>query len=274
MDRVTETAPTTEPTALVAELWYEAAPDLTDPALLDALRAVLPGVEAQADSLTVAYRDPDSNGQVDGAPAPLITVVLPSSPLGVAGKQRPDPGQTWDWPEAEQAVARAGAGVIVTELLVAGWSAQDRVNAVTRVVAALVAHSKPALVWWPHSQKVSEPETVVADEVDGVLNVRFFTVAGDDDAIVLDTLGLHVFGLPDLQCHFRDREPGEIAGLLYATALYLFDSGDVIGDGNTISGPADGERFVCRRESALLAPTRRVLDVDLGDPYAAGRRDR
>lgn len=275
MDRVTEAAPpTAEPTALVAELWYERAPDLTDPTLLAALRATSPGAEAQTDSLTVPYRNPGGNGLVGGGPAPLVTVVLPSSPLGAAGKQRPDSGQTWDWPEAEQAVARVDSGVIVTELRVAGWSAQDRVNAVTRAVTALVEHTRPALVWWPQSQKVSEPESVVADEVDGVLNVRFFTVAGDDDAIVLDTLGLHVFGLPDLQCHFRDREPGEIAGLLYATALYLFDSGDVIGDGNTISGPADGERFVCRRETALLAPRREVLDVDLGDPYAAGARDR
>ena len=62
-------------------------------------------------------------------------------------------------------------------------------------------------------------------------------MAGDDDAMVLDTLGLHVFGLPDLQCHFRGREPGKIAGLLYATATYVFDEGDVILDGNTISGP-------------------------------------
>ncbi len=86
--------------------------------------------------------------------------------------------------------------------------------------------------------------------------------------------GLHVFGLPDLQCHFRDRDPGEIAGLLYATALYVFDAGDVIADGNTISG-LDGEgRYVCRRETSLLEPSRLVLDVDLGDPYAAGVRDR
>jgi hypothetical protein len=274
-DHVTETPPlAAEPAALVAELWYEQAPDLTDPSLLDLLRSLSPGAEAQGDSLTVPYPDPGGNGRTDGAPAPLVTAVLPSSPLGVAGKQRPDAGQTWDWPEAEQAVARAGAGVIVTELLVAGWSAQDRVNAVTRVVAALAERTQPALVWWPHSQKVSEPASVVADEVDGVLNVRFFTVAGDDEALVLDTLGLHVFGLPDLQCHFRDREPGEIAGLLYATALYVFDSGDVIGDGNTISGPRPDERFVCRRETSLLAPTRPVLDVDLGDPYAAGARDR
>ena len=55
--------------------------------------------------------------------------------------------------------------------------------------------------------------------------------------MVMDTLGLHVFGLPDVQCHFRDREPGEIATMLFSTAVYLFRSGDVIADGNTISGP-------------------------------------
>ena len=83
-----------------------------------------------------------------------------------------------------------------------------------------------------------------------------------------------VFGLPDVQCHFWDRQPGEIAPLLFATAVYLFQSGDVIADGNTISGPWADERLVCLHEPALLAPSRRVIDIDLGDPYAAGRRDR
>jgi len=48
----------------------------------------------------------------------------------------------------------------------------------------------------------------------------------------------------------------------------------VIADGNTISGPQGHERLVCFREPALLEPRRLVIDVDLGDPYAAGRRDR
>ena len=162
----------------------------------------------------------------------------------------------------------------MTELLVTGWSARDRVAALTRVVTELCRLTQPVAIYWAQSQRVSDPETVVVDDLDGIVNVRFFTVAGDDQAMVLDTLGLHVFGLPDLQCHFRGREPGEIAGLLYATALYVFDSGDVIADGNTISGLDANERYVCRREPSLLEPSRLVLDVDLGDPYAAGQRDR
>ena len=45
----------TEPEGLIAELWYETAPDLTDPLLLEGLRAVSPGTEAQDGSLVVPY---------------------------------------------------------------------------------------------------------------------------------------------------------------------------------------------------------------------------
>jgi Domain of unknown function (DUF4261) len=271
---VTPTSAADEPITLVAELWFEEAPDLTDPGLLASLRSLSPDVQAQQDSITVPYLGSKGDDPVDGGPPPLVTVVMPSSPLGQSGKQRPDVSQTWDWEGAEAAVARATAGVLVTELLTAGWSARDRVAALTRVLAELCRLTQPVAVYWARSQRVSNPETLAADDLDGIINVRFFTVAGDEDAMVMDTLGLHVFGLPDLQCHFRGREPGEIAGLLYATARYVFDSGDVIADGHTISGP-DGEgRYVCRREKSLLEPSRLVLDVDLGDPYAAGKRDR
>ena len=64
----------------------------------------------------------------------------------------------------------------------------------------------------------------------------------------MDTRGLAPFGLPDLQVHFRDLEPARLAGLLYATAGYLLEEGDVIADGNTISGP--------RRRRALDLPPR------------------
>ena len=253
----------TEPTALVAEVWYETAPDLADPALLAAFQESAPGAEAQQDSITVPF----GSGE-----RPLITVIMPATPLGEQGKQRPDVGQTWDWAEAEETVARCSVSVLVTEMLSDGWSPQDRVSALSRVLVALCQATDAVAVHWPHSQRVCDPELLEVDDLTGILNVRFFGVSGDEEAMVLDTLGLHVFGLPDLQCHFRGREPGEIAGLLYATATYVFDEGDVIADGNTISGLDADERYACRRETSLLEPSRPVLDVDLGPPYAAGAR--
>ncbi len=253
--------------ALVAELWYPEAPDLTDPALLAALRAVRPGTELQDGSLSVPHplEDPDL--------PPLVTVVLPGSPLGEEGKTLPDVSQTWDWAGAEAAVAPCRASVLVTEVLAAGRSAAERVGSLGDVVAVLVARTRPRALHWARSQRVSNPATFGSGDLDGVINVRMFSDARDEGALAMDTLGLHVFDLPDVQCHFRDRPPGEIAELLFATAVYLFDTGDVIEDGNTISG-TDGEgHYRCRREASLLDPARLVLDVDLGAPYAAGRRD-
>src|SRR5919112_5475052 len=142
---VTQEQSEAEPITLVAELWYEQAPDLADPELLDALRDLSSEVYAQQGSITVPYSRPDDNGP-NGGPAPLVTVVMPSSPLGEGGKSRPDASQTWDWEEAEAAVARSKAGVLVTEMLVSGWSAQDRVDALTRVVVALARVTRPLAV--------------------------------------------------------------------------------------------------------------------------------
>lgn len=262
---------------LVAELWFDAAPDLTDPGLLATLRTLSPGAEVQQDSVVVPYLgrqvEAGERSTGSGSDRPLLTVVLPGSPLGEGGKTLPSVSQTWDWPEAEEALTRARASVLVTEMFADGHPAQDRVAALTAVVAALVAATGPVAVSWPTSQRVSDPAALVTPGLAGLLNVRLFSVSDDEDELVMDTLGLAPLGLPDVQCHFRDLDPGELALVLYSTASYLFDEGDVIADGDTISGPQGEEHWRCRHEDALVGPPRTVLDVDPGEPYAAGRRD-
>jgi hypothetical protein len=251
---------------LVVELWYaENAPDLEDPRLLEALRRLSPDAEPQTESVVVPHGD---------GSAPLLTVIMPGSPLGEGGKALPDVSQTWDWEEAEAALARCRCSLLVTEMFGDDRTPQERWNAMSGVVAELCELTHPTVISWPQSQRVGDPALFAAGDLDGLINVRYFSVANDPGAMVMDTLGLHVFGLPDVQCHFRNREPSEIATMLFSTAAYLFRSGDVIADGNTISGPQGHERLVCFREPALLEPRRLVIDVDLGDPYAAGRRDR
>ncbi len=254
-------------TPLVAELWFAVPPDLDDPTLLDALRVIAPDAERQSGSLVVPHA-PTLNGEPS-----LLTMIMVASPLSVDGKQLPDPSQTWDWAEADEVVARCRTSILVSEMFAGAADPGERVSALAAVVRILVERTRPELVSWPLSQRVTPPEPDAGD-LDGMINIRLFTVAGDETALVMDSLGLHVFGLPDVQCHFRDREPGEIAALLHSTATYLFEAGDVIADGNTISGLDGTGAYVCRREPALIAPKRTVLDVDLGDPYAAGVRDR
>ena len=265
---------------LVAELWYEAVPDLTDPVLLEGLRAASPGTEARDGSLFVPYDGgelaPVTTPGADGAgpSAPLVSVVMPGSALGVEGKSLPDATQTWDWPDVDEALGRARGSVLVVEMFAGPYGNRDRAAALVGVVAALTAATGPLAVSWPTSQRVTDPAAEAADGLGGLVNVRLFAVSDDADELVMDTRGLAPFALPDLQVHFRDLEPGRLAGLLYATAGYLLAEGDVIEDGNTISGLEGDEHWTCRREESLVGPSRSVVDIDPGDPYAAGRRAR
>lgn len=197
-----------------------------------------------------------------------------ASPLGESGKALPDVSQTWDWAGAEVAVSASRRSLLVTEMFGDRRTPQERWRAMSGVVAELARLTRPTVLSWPQSQRVGNPELFAVGDLDGLINVRYFSIANDPGVMVMDTLGLHVFGLPDVQCHFRERQPGEVATMLFTTAVYLFQSGDVIADGNTISGPWADERLVCFHEPALLPPSRGVIDVDLGDPYAAGQRDR
>jgi hypothetical protein len=252
-------------TPLVVELWYAEAPDLGDPATLQVLRTRWPATELQMESIIVPH---------DDSPSPVLTVIMTASPVGQDGKALPNVGQTWDWEDAEAAVSASRCSLLVTEMFGAGRTPQERWDAMSGVVAEMVRVTRPTVLSWPQSQRVGDPELFAEGDLDGLINVRYFSISNDPGAMVMDTLGLQVFGLPDVQCHFRNREPSEIAAMLFSTAGYLFRFGDVIADGNTISGPQGDERLVCFHERALLAPSRQVIDVDLGDPYAAGQRDR
>jgi hypothetical protein len=250
---------------LVVELWYTDTRDLGDSELLEALRSLSPEAQAQMESLVVPHGD---------EPMPLLTVITPGSRLGESGKSLPDVSQTWDWEGAEAAVASCRSSLLVTEMFGAGRTPRERWRAMSGVVAQLTRLTQPVVLSWPQSQRVGDPAMFTEGDLDGLVNVRYFSISNDPGATVMDTLGLHVFELPDVQCHFRGRDAGEIATMLFSTAAYLFRSGDVIADGNTISGPKGDERLVCFHEPALLEPSRQVIDIDLGDPYAAGQRVR
>lgn len=257
---------------LMAELWYEEVPDLEDPRLLEYLRRVSPEAQLQDGSITVPHTGVTM--ELEDGVVPLLTAVFAGSAVDHENKLLPDVSQTWDWAEAGEVVQRATGSILVSELLASLFTPQQRVAGLMAVVRELVGQTSPLAISWPQSQRVTDPAAFDPEALDGVLNVRFFTVGSDDGALLMDTLGLDLFELPDVQCHYRDFDPADVATMLYDTGVYLFAQGDVIDDGHTISGPRGDEHFVCSHEPALLAPGRTVLDVDLGAPYAAGDRRR
>lgn len=108
-----------------------------------------------------------------------------------------------------------------------------------------------------------------------IVNARFFNINGTNDHVV-DTLGLSLLYIEDLQYHFHDMDPNWVVGHAYSMANYILANHCPIKDGDTIDGVSDGQlnqnlQWKCHFEDALIKPNRAVLDIYMNE-YAAGRR--
>ena len=109
-----------------------------------------------------------------------------------------------------------------------------------------------------------------------IVNARFFNIDGTDDDHIVDTLGMSLLYMEDLQYHFHSMDPNWVVMHAYNIAAYVLENCRPIKDGDTIDGVIDGNidqslQWKCRFEDALVQPSRPVLDIHMGQ-YAAGGR--
>lgn len=181
--------------------------------------------------------------------------------------------QTWDWDEAGEAVQNAPHTFLVSDFLASGLEAEQRITIFTATMVAAVRHIPCEALHFPASQSLVKPEAYLEGALGGedeypllgLVNVRFFTVEDTEDEIVMDTLGLNVFGLPDAQCHCAGVEPGELAGWLYSLSVYIAGTEKEINDGDTVDGFGDMTLAMHYGES-LVSPRRVVLDLQPAEP--------
>ena len=206
------------------------------------------------------------------------TAILPTDQPPHLEAYRQDIQQSWRCRRAEELLRSCTEARLVTEMMARFLSPQDRVSLFHGVLRAMVEVTKPDALVFKHSQQVIEPGDYLAacDQEPimrpGSLNVRFFNISNSDGEMLMDTRGLAEVGLHDLQCHFRDLAPKEVARVLLDTAVHIFENGSVIGSGQTVAGIEPDSKWRCEFESSLLEPKREVLDLNPGMPYAAGGR--
>jgi len=189
--------------------------------------------------------------------------------------------QTWDWEGAQAATQKHRASLMVSDLMGSGLPYKDRLRLFHNVVLSVMELVPCLAIVWSASDKLIEPSAYLDtkkperyDPLFPAINVRLFRIQNRQEGeMVMDTLGLAALGVPDLQCHFTGLEPNAMARILYNSAYYLFENGDVINDGETIQGIQKTDRWRCQHEMALVNPEREVLDLNPGKPYAAGERD-
>jgi Domain of unknown function (DUF4261) len=268
-----------------AELFFERRPTLTRAAFVEAVRRFSPTAELLGGDSTegplAVLHDEYPVTYSDGPVLPARIVFILSKEAPTLDKYDSALQQAWDFPDARATVSRATSCGLLTDLMGGPLSPADRLSVFQRTLDGLLTLVQPLAIHWEASDRLIEPRQYAAreprkypDPQAGAINVRLVRIenaSGDTGDIVMDSRGLDVFGLPDVQCHFRGLEAGRIAGLIYGVAAYLFEKGDVIEDGHTVEG-LDGQKWRCQHEAALVGPDRVVLDIDPGPPHAPGNR--
>jgi hypothetical protein len=209
---------------------------------------------------------------------PALTAILSShGPIDIEGYAG-EIQQSWGFPACRDALTPSCQTLLVTEMMTSLLSPSHRCKSFHGVLQSVVEHTRPRALVFRHAQQVVEPDAYLATVHEppirrkGSVNVRLFNISDSDGAMLMDTRGLHGFGLPDFQCHFRGLDPNQVSRVLFDAAYYIFETGTVIESGHTIAGIEPDSKWTCQLEHSLVGPARTVIDLNPGHPYAAGKR--
>jgi uncharacterized protein DUF4261 len=189
--------------------------------------------------------------------------------------------QSWAFRAAAEVYETCRHMRLLANMMSSPLSHQVRRKIIANGLLALLETTQIDLIYWTPTQQMLSPADILerysdprelANPVYGFLNVRFFNISNSSGDMLMDTLGLNALGLTDFQLHYRGLDPDSVARLLFNLGVYAFEKGDVIEDGHTIDGVDKKSRWTCRQEDSLVDPQRVVLDIDPGQPFAAGSR--
>lgn len=191
--------------------------------------------------------------------------------------------QMWDCPESEQILQECKYHVIAADFLGNVLEYKDRAEMIMDFTEALVEmFPECEAVLFQNSYKMFTRDKVLNHQIPKdnrfvyfAVNARFFRVRGTDEMVV-DTVGMGLMGLPDVQYHFKDFEPNLVANHAYNIASYIYDNNCPINSGDVIDGIKDGKisqevAWKCQFENSMIGPERTLLDICMGE-FAAGDR--
>ncbi|MGI4884439.1 MAG: DUF4261 domain-containing protein [Janthinobacterium lividum] len=259
------------PQMLTAKLLLIDKPIVDKQRIVNELEITHPGVHSPAAGSVLLYFFPDIEVKFgDGVLAAQCTVLLPN-----AGNEKAEVApealqQNWHWPEASEYAAACGFELLVSDFMSRTLDYKTRLTLFMDFLVAVANATGPQVVYSVAAQKL----IALADLVDawtnpdqrtlhGLVNVRLFNISnGPAGEILMDTVGLHLLGLPDFQIRFANLNESAVGEALWNYAYYVYEHGDIIADGSTIQGLTSQSKWKCERQIASVAPERVVIHLD------------
>ncbi|KRB57997.1 DUF4261 domain-containing protein [Flavobacterium sp. Root186] len=177
--------------------------------------------------------------------------------------------QNWNWEEAKQIAENCNYEILITDFMSRNLPYKERVNLYMTFLAVVTKITQPNAVYSFHGEKIIDPEQLIENWESGqkpildvLCNVRLYNISdSENNELIMDSVGLHSFGLADFQIKFSEFEANDIANLLWNYVYYVFEYGDVIENGNTLEGIESGSKWKCERQIAAISPERVVINV-------------
>ena len=145
------------------------------------------------------------------------------------------------------------------------------------IEAGLALYPDSAAVYVPASGRLMTAAQVRENPARGgdrflylCVNTRLFSISGTSSDMMVDTVGLYLLGLPDIQYHFHSLNPNKVMKHAYSVASLLYSVGAVMKSGETIDGMdnygiSPEIRWPFQYEQALIEPPRVVMAITAGE---------
>lgn len=191
--------------------------------------------------------------------------------------------QMWDCKNSEQILNECKYQVVAVDMMTFIMDYKQRAEMLMDYMEALVKiYPSIEAIQFQTSGKMFTRNQILNHQIPKekrfiyfAVNARFFHIQNSNDMIV-DTLGMNILGLPDLQYHFHDMNPNFVVNHAYNIAGYIFDNYNPIKDNDSIVANENGKismnvEWKCHYEQSLIQPIREVIDIYMGE-NASGKR--
>lgn len=218
----------------------------------------------------------------DGKMPPQL-MVAECSELGDFKVDNISRAQMWECPESEKILEECKYHILAADFLGNAMDYKDRAEMVMDFAEALVElFPQCEAVLFQNSYKMFRPDEIANHQIAKedrfiyfAVKARLFNVEGTGEQVV-DTVGMGILGLPDVQYHFRNFDPNQVVNHAYNIASYIYDKNCPIKSGDVIDGLKDGRlsrevMWKCQFEESIVEPKRPLLDICMGE-YAGGGR--
>ncbi len=256
-----------EPALQFVSLFYDNKPDINKDEILSELKFRFKNVDSPNGEGPLAFFFPEYMVNFTDNSIPAQGIILsPDAEINLERFTKVFP-QSWHWSEVKGVMEKCNFEINLTDLMSKSLAHQTRLEFFQKFLCAVVKATRPTVIYFRNSEKFIKPDGFLeacdkeqGDFLHGAMNIRLFNIG--DGEVLMDTFGLHAFGLADFECRFtRKYDPGEIAGVLTNIAYYVFETGDLIRSNSTIQGVGKNPIWKTQYKDAMAEPKRLVVNV-------------